>query len=84
MNSNALNVAAGLLVPATIVGLGGASAQSTLAAAWYLGLTAFTLASAYRARGLVRGHGVVIICAYLAFAGMLLASAYASTSFAHR
>ena len=47
-------------------------------AAWYLGLTAFALASAYIARGLRRGHGVLIICAYLAFGGVVLATAYSS------
>jgi cation:H+ antiporter len=75
MNSNALNVAVGLLLPATIVGLSARSGPATLIAAWYLGLTAFALLSAYRASGLRRAHGVLIICAYLAFVGVLLASA---------
>ena len=78
MNSNALNVAAGLLLPATIVGLGASSGPAVLVAAWYLGLTAFALGCAYVGRGLRRWHGTLIICAYLAFAGMVLASAYAS------
>ena len=43
MNSNALNVAFGLLLPATVVGLGASSEPATLVAAWYLGLTAFAL-----------------------------------------
>ena len=79
MNSNALNVAAGLLLPGVIVGLGAPSTASTLIAAWYLGLTVFALACAYNASGLRRGHGVLIICAYLAFAGLILTSAYSST-----
>ena len=78
MNSNALNITVGLLLPATIVGLGAASAQTTLIAAWYLGLTAFALAAAYISRGLRRGHGALIISAYVAFAGVVLATAYAS------
>ena len=78
MNSNALNVAIGLLLPATIVGLGAASGQTTLIAAWYLGLTAFALSSAYIARGLRRGQGVLIIVAYLSFAGVVVATAYSS------
>ena len=78
MNSNALNVAAGLLLPATVVGLSASSGQGTLMAAWYLGLTAFALACAYVGRGLRRGHGVLIICAYLAFAGVVLSTAYSS------
>jgi cation:H+ antiporter len=78
MNSNALNVTAGLLLPATVVGVGASSGQSTLIAAWYLGLTAFALGAAYISRGLRRAHGALIICAYLSFAGVLVASAYSS------
>jgi Ca2+/Na+ antiporter len=66
MNSNALNVAAGLLVPAAIVGLGAASGPATLVAVWYFGLTAFALGCAYAGRGLRRWHGALIIGAYLA------------------
>jgi cation:H+ antiporter len=78
MNSNALNVAVGLLLPGAIVGLGASSTQSTLVAAWYLGLTVFALGCAYVGGGLGRGEGVLIICAYLAFAGLILTSAYSS------
>jgi hypothetical protein len=78
MNSNALNVAAGLLVPAVIVGLGAASGPATLVAIWYFGLTAFALGCAYAGRGLRRWHGALIIVAYLAFAGTVLSSAYGS------
>ena len=78
MNSNAINVGVGLLLPATIVGLGPPSGQGTLIAVWYLALTAFSLACAYLGRGLLRGHGVLIICGYLAFAGTVLSVAYAS------
>jgi cation:H+ antiporter len=79
MNSNALNVAAGLLLPATIVGLGASSTSATLVVLWYLGLTVLALGCAYAGSGLLRGEGVLIICAYLAFAGLILTSAYAST-----
>ena len=78
MNSNALNVAVGLLLPGVIVGLGAPSTGSTLIAVWYLGLTVFALACAYSASGLRRTHGALIICAYLAFAGLILTSAYSS------
>ena len=78
MNSNALNVAAGLLLPATIVGLGGSSGSATLVAGWYFGLTAFALGCAYVGRGLRRLHGALIICGYLAFGGVVLATAYSS------
>ena len=75
MNSNALNVTAGLLVPATIVALGVSSKATTLVAAWYLGLTMFALVAAYAGRGLARAGGALIIVAYLAFV-VVLALAY--------
>jgi hypothetical protein len=78
MNSNALNVTVGLLLPATVVGLATSSGPATLAAAWYLGVTALALVSAYLAHGLRRAHGALILCAYLSFSGMVLSIAYAS------
>jgi cation:H+ antiporter len=74
LNSNALNVAVGLLMPATIVGLSARSGSATLVAAWYLGLTAFVLGGAYLAGGLRRVHGSLIIGAYVAFVAVLLAT----------
>jgi cation:H+ antiporter len=74
-NSNAINVAAGLLIPAIVVGLGAPSGQTTLVAVWYLGLTAVALAGAYVARGLGRRYGVLIICLYLVFAALVVATA---------
>ncbi len=67
LNSNALNVTVGLLLPGILVGLGAPSGQATLVAAWYLGLTAVMLVCAYTARGLRRAHGAIIIGGYLAF-----------------
>ena len=67
LNSNAINVVAGLLIPASIAGLGPRSGPDTLVAAWYAGLTVLALALAYRGRGLGRGPGAVIIAGYLAF-----------------
>jgi cation:H+ antiporter len=75
LNSNALNVTAGLVAPAIAAGLGRTSTATTLVAAWYLGLTALTLAAAFTGRGLNRGRGLVIVCAYLAFVGAVLATA---------
>jgi cation:H+ antiporter len=72
LNSNALNVTVGLLLPAIFVGLGPPSGQGTLVAAWYLGLTAVTLVCAYTGRGLRRAHGALIICGYLAFVAAVL------------
>lgn len=74
-NSNAINVVAGLLVPGIVVGLGAPSGQTTFVAAWYFGLTVLALAGAYLGRGLRRGYGVLVICAYFAFCVVLVATA---------
>jgi cation:H+ antiporter len=76
LNSNALNVTIGLLLPATITGQLRPSDETTLAAVWYAGLTVATLAIAYRARGLGRASGALVIVGYGAFAASLLALAY--------
>jgi cation:H+ antiporter len=71
LNSNALNVTAGLLVPAAIIGLGAPSGQADLIAVWYLVLTLIALAFAYRYSGMARTTGAFIIGAYLVFVGSL-------------
>ncbi len=71
LNSNALNVTAGLLLPATITGLGAPSGQADLIALWYLVLTLIALAFAYRDSGMTRATGALIIGAYLVFLGSL-------------
>lgn len=76
LNSNALNVTIGLLIPAAVAGLGRPSGQAALIAAWYTGLTAAVLILAYRDRGISRATGTLVVTAYLVFAGSLLASAY--------
>jgi cation:H+ antiporter len=75
LNSNALNVTAGLLLPAAVLGLGGSSGDTRLIAWWYLGLTVFALGFAYRDRGLRRDTGAFIILIYLVFVASLLATA---------
>jgi len=77
LNSNALNVFAGLLLPGAVTGLGRPSSQAATVAGWYAGLTLFALAIAYRDGGVRRGAGMIIIGAYLVFLGSLLAIAYA-------
>jgi cation:H+ antiporter len=74
LNSNALNVAAGLLLPAAITGLGARSGHDVLVAAWYAGLTVVTLLLAYRGRGLSRLPGTLIIAGYLMSVAALLAA----------
>ena len=72
LNSNAINVVAGLLIPASLAGLGPGSGQDTLVAAWYTGLTVLALALAYRGRGLGRASGTAITAGYLAFVTALV------------
>jgi cation:H+ antiporter len=72
LNSNTLNIALGLLLPATLIGLGQPAGQTVLIAAWYIGLTIVTLAFAYRDRGIRRVTGILIIAAYVVFTGSLL------------
>jgi cation:H+ antiporter len=72
MNSNALNVTIGFLLPGALVGIGVASASSTLVAGAYLAVTLVALACAYIGGGLRRIDGAVIISAYLAFVVALL------------
>jgi cation:H+ antiporter len=74
LNSNMINVTAGLLVPASLTGLGPRSGQGTLMAAWYAGLTVLALGLAYRWRGLGRMPGAAIIAGYLSFVAGLLVS----------
>jgi cation:H+ antiporter len=79
LNSNALNVTAGLLLPATITGLGAPSVHADLIAVWYLVLTVASLAFAYRDGGMRRVTGALIIGAYLVFLGSLLATAHSAS-----
>jgi cation:H+ antiporter len=72
LNSNAINVVAGLLLPATILGLGKPSGQAVLITIWYVLMTVGVLALTYRYRGLGRMTGTLIILTYAAFTGTLL------------
>ena len=67
LNSNAINVVAGLLIPASLAGLGPRSGQGLLVAGWYAGLTVLSLGLAFRSRGLGRLPGAAIIAGYLVF-----------------
>jgi cation:H+ antiporter len=73
LNSNILNVLAGLLLPTAILGLGALSGPTTFVAAAYAAMTVLALGFAYANRGLRRSAGIVIVTAYLAFAAVLLA-----------
>jgi cation:H+ antiporter len=74
LNSNALNVAVGLLLPAAVVGLGTTTSREVLVALWYAGLTAVVLLFAYRDRGLRRSTGMAVLIGYAFFAVVLVVS----------
>jgi cation:H+ antiporter len=74
LNSNAINVTVGLLVPASLAGLGAPGGQDLLVTAWYAGLTVLALALAWHGRGLGRAPGTLIIAGYLAFIAALAVS----------
>jgi cation:H+ antiporter len=75
LNSNAINVLAGLLIPTTFVGIAAPSAQTTFVATSALGITLLALFFAHRRQGLARRDGAVLVVAYLAFAAVLTATA---------
>lgn len=76
LNSNTLNVTIGLMIPATVVGLGRPSGQTILITVWYAGLTLVVLAFAYRDWGISRNAGALVIAAYLVFTGLVVSLAY--------
>ena len=80
LNSNAINVAAGFLIPAVILGLAPATTDVSLVASWALGLTVLLIVFAYIHSGLRRGTGALIVASYLVFAATIVATAYASSS----
>jgi hypothetical protein len=70
-----LNAVGGLLIPASILGLGSPSAETRLVAFAYGALTVLALICAFLDSGLRRAAGAAIIIAYGAFAVVLIAGA---------
>jgi cation:H+ antiporter len=79
LNSNTLNLVAGLLLPGALLGLGQPSGQALLVTAWYAVLTLAVLLLAWRHRGLSRRVGAAVIAAYAAFTVSLIVSGYATS-----
>ncbi len=79
LNSNALNIAFGLLLPAAVLGLGATSSREITVALWYAGLTAVVLLFAYRERGLRRHTGLVVLVAYGLFVVVMVATGLGHT-----
>jgi cation:H+ antiporter len=72
LNSNTLNVVAGFLLPAAIVGSAHSSPEAVLTLGWYAGLTALTLVLAFAGRGLSRRAGALIVVGYAIFVTTLV------------
>jgi cation:H+ antiporter len=68
LNSNSLNVLAGLALPALFVSLASASGLERFSVWWLVGMTIFAVTLIYVRRGLHRVDGAVIVLLYAAFA----------------
>jgi cation:H+ antiporter len=75
LNSNNLNVLAGLLIPGAILGIATRSSVGTLTSASYLVLTALVVGVAYVCRGVGRRAGWLIILLYALFVVLVIALA---------
>jgi cation:H+ antiporter len=73
LNSNSINIAAGLIVPALFVSLTVASANDKLQLAWLVGMTVLMLALLARGRGLRRGAGALLIALYGGYVAVVVA-----------
>lgn len=72
LNSNTLNVLAGIALPALIFGGVSAGRSGLLDLLWLLGMTAVTLALLARRRGLTRPGGVAVIALYVLFVALVV------------
>ncbi len=75
LNSNALNVLAGFLLPVMLIAHAGRSSGAILVTAWYAGLTAVVLGVTYLHRGLRRAAGWGIVAAYFVFVAVVVVRA---------
>lgn len=73
LNSNTLNILAGICLPALFLGLGAASQLTLHSTYWLMGLTLLTLLLTWMHGGLYRWEGSIIIAAYLAFVALVAA-----------
>ncbi len=68
LNSNTLNLVAGVAVPALLLGLVPLSSGAALAVWWLAGMTVLALALSWLRGGLGRVGGAVLVAVYVAFA----------------
>ncbi len=72
LNSNTLNVLAGICIPALMFGVGTISNPALFAIWWLLGMTGLVVWLAYRRRGLSRSDGKLVIMLYALFAAVVV------------
>lgn len=67
LNSNSLNVLAGIALPALVVTIGAASGVERFSVWWLVGMTVLVVAVTYAGRGLGRVAGAAIVLLYIPF-----------------
>lgn len=72
INSNSINLLAGVALPAVAFGFGQLSDQALFELGWLAGMTALTLGLLAGARGLRRSGGALLVGLYLVFIGVLI------------
>jgi len=72
LNSNTLNLLAGIGVPALVIGLGPVTRFTLLSLLWLVVMTVLVLGLMLRGGKLGRGEGIVVIVAWLAFAAVTI------------
>ena len=72
LNSNTLNILAGLCLPAVLLGLTPISGLVEFAVFWLLTMKLVALAASSRKAGLQRSGGVLLVALYLVFAVVVL------------
>jgi cation:H+ antiporter len=72
LNSNTLNILAGICLPALLIGFVPPTPAIVFAALWLLGMKIVTLVVASHRHGLHRAGGAVIVVRYLLFAALIV------------
>jgi cation:H+ antiporter len=75
LNSNTINLVAGIMIPALLVGVTASSTLDRLNLAWLVGMTAVCLCCLARPRGARRGAGALLVLLYAGFVVAQLAVA---------
>jgi Ca2+/Na+ antiporter len=71
LNSNSLNILAGVAIPALFVSLGSRTGIETFSVWWLVGMTVVAVALAYTRHGLTRTEGAAIVGLYAAFVAVV-------------